>query len=56
MLYDTENPLKAQMRWGVLPSVFIPAAGLVVVLLTVIFKEEAGAIFKAVNSWILLKI
>lgn len=54
MLYDTENPLSSQMRGGVLPLVFGPAATLIVglVLFAVISPETAGAAFLGLNAWI----
>jgi len=55
MLYNSQNPLKAQMKAGVLPSVFLPAAALILclVVFTVISPDGAEKAFKALNSWII---
>lgn len=55
MLYNSQNPLKAQMKAGVLPSVFVPAAALIIclVLFAVAFPESAEKGFQALNAWII---
>ncbi|MGD8326799.1 MAG: choline BCCT transporter BetT [Sphingomonadales bacterium] len=55
MLYDSKNPLKSQMKAGVLPSVFIPAAALIILLVTftIVAPSTAQIVFQSVNQWIL---
>lgn len=58
MLFDTENPLRQQMRGGLLPQVFYPAAGLAVLLVafSVLAPDAASTAFEGVNRWIMEKM
>ncbi|RMB02878.1 BCCT family transporter [Eilatimonas milleporae] len=55
MIYGSDNPLEGQLRAGVLPAVFLPAALLILVLVVFAagFPETAGAAFSGLNTWIL---
>ena len=49
------NPLSAAKKGGFLPSVFLPASAmtLLLVLFAVTFPDVAGSVFLGVNTWIL---